>query len=577
MSIFEELKRRSVIRTAALYVVVSWLLLQVADILFDAFDVPSWSIRLLIAILVLGFPLAVVFSWVFELTPDGLRRETQGETGRGTQAAAGKTNIAIGVSLLLAVVFVVADRMIPEKPIMAVADRSIAVLPFANISDDPANDYFSEGLSEELLNLLAGIPELMVTARTSSFSFKDKNLDVPTIGNLLNVAHILEGSVRKSDTHLRITAQLINVESGFHIWSQTYDREMDDIFAIQDEISEAVVAALRVSILGEAPRARETDPEAFTAYLNALHFYQQRTSESYKKAADYSQRAVDIDPNYAPAWNLLGATLSNQALSNQYPYDETHRKALVAVERALEIDPEYAFAISARAWLAMNYERDYATAAALFRHAVDLEPDNAVILGNRAILANRLDLVDEALRLLKRSIVLNPVTTVGYSNLSDMLARAGRPIDAIKAAQKAIELAPGNLIARVNLAAAYLLAEQTEKALEEVETVDWRFAQLLIRSLAYHTLGQTAQSDEALSQLADEFGGTNAFSIAMVYSWRNEVDSAFEWLDRAVDERQPTNGIRNEPFLKNARDDARWNPLLLRVGLSDEQVAAIIF
>lgn len=580
MSIFEELKRRNVIRVAALYVVVSWLLLQVADILFDAFDafdVPSWSIRLLVAILVLGFPLALIFSWVFELTPDGLRRETEGETGRGTQATAGKTNIAIGVSLLLAVVFVVADRMIPEKPVMAVANRSIAVLPFANISDDPANDYFSEGLSEELLNLLAGIPELMVTARTSSFSFKDKGLDVPTIGNLLNVAHILEGSVRKSDTHLRITAQLINVESGFHVWSQTYDREMDDIFAIQDEISQAVVAALRISILGEAPRARETDPEAFTAYLNALHFYKQRTHESYAKAADYAQRAVDIDPNYAPAWNLLGATLSNQALSNQYPYDETHRKALVAVERALEIDPEYPFAVSARAWLAMNYEHDYATAAALYRHAVDLAPDNAVILGGRAVLANRLDLVDEALALQERSIMLNPVTTVGYSNLSDLLARAGRPIDAIKAAQKGIELAPGNLVARVNLAGAYLLAEQPKKALEEVRTLDWRFAQLLVRSLAHHTLGQTAESDEALSQLANEYGGTNAYSVAMVYAWRNEIDSAFEWLDRAVDEGQPTNGIRNEPFLKNARDDARWNPLLHRVGLSDEQVAAIIF
>jgi len=275
MSILEELRRRNVIRVAALYLVASWLLVQVADILLDAFDVPSWGMRLLVAILILGFPMVLIFSWIFELTPDGLRREADISRSGESPPTARKINILTIVLLVLAVGVVVLDRVLPETPSVegpspdastAAPIRSIAVLPFVNLSDDPTNVYFSEGLSEELLNMLAAIPELRVTARTSSFSFKDKDLDIPAIGRALNVATVLEGSVRKSGDRLRITVQLIDVENGFHIWSETYDRDMDDIFAVQDEIANAVVGALRVSMLGEAPRARETDPEAFSAF-----------------------------------------------------------------------------------------------------------------------------------------------------------------------------------------------------------------------------------------------------------------------------------------------------------------------
>ena len=364
MQFLDELKKRNVIRVAALYLVASWLILQVGDLVFDAFEVPSWAMRLLIAILILGFPLALALSWVFELTDDGIVRETELGQESVRRLSGRRIYILIGWMLALTILIIVANRTVLDtRP----DERTIAVLPFLNISDDPANDYFSDGLSEELLNLLAGIPELRVTARTSSFSFRNRDLDLPTIGRLLNVAHVLEGSVRKSGKQLRVTAQLINVENGFHVWSRTYDRELDDIFEIQDDISSAVVGALRVSLLGDTPRSRVTDPDAFTAYLSALHFYQQRTKESYEKAVSYLQQAVGIDPNYAPAWNLLSATYSNQALRRDLPYDEGHEMALRAVERALEIDPEYASAYSARAWIAMNYERDYAASAAFFQ------------------------------------------------------------------------------------------------------------------------------------------------------------------------------------------------------------------
>ncbi|MDX2412594.1 MAG: hypothetical protein QNK34_11615 [Woeseiaceae bacterium] len=568
------MKKRNVIRVAALYLVISWLGVQVGDLVFDAFEVPSWAMRLLIIVLMLGFPLALLLSWVFEITDSGIVRESDVDKRTVRRLSDRRVYVVIGVTLILALAIFVATRTLFDS---SPGENTIAVLPFVNISTDPDNEFFSEGLSEELLNLLAGIPELSVTARTSSFSFKKKDLDLPTIGRLLNVAHVLEGSVRKSDQRLRVTAQLINVESGYHVWSQTYDRELDDIFAIQDEISEAVVAALRVSILGEAPRARVTQADAFTAYLNALHFYKQRTKQGYEKAVEYTKLAVNIDPNYAPAWNLLSSTYSNQALRRDLPYDEGHEMAIDAVEKALEIDPDYSFALSARAWIAMNYERDYATSAALFRSALKLDPDNPVILGNRAVLANRLGRIDVSIAMLEQSLALDPISTSNHSNMSDLLARANRPAMAIEAAQKAIELAPESGIAHINLAAAYILAENPEKAIDEVNKIDWELYQLLIYALAYADLGKASESDAALHRLSEHYADTNAYQIASVHAWKGDDDTAFEWLNRAVDGGQPTNGIRNDPFMKRLHDDPRWEPLLVRVGLSDEQVAAIYF
>lgn len=586
MSILEELKRRNVIRVAALYLVASWLVLQVADILFDAFDVPSWSIRLLVAILILGFPIVLMFSWIFELTPDGLRREADIENCAETIPTGRKTSVLIIVLLALSIGIAVLDRVIPETSSVdqsvsnALTDSpmlSIAVLPFVNISDDPANVYFSEGLSEELLNMLAAIPELQVTARTSSFSFKEKDLDVPAIGQSLNVANLLEGSVRKSGDRLRITVQLINVESGFHLWSQTYDRDMDDIFAVQDEIANAVVDALRISILGETPRARETDPDAFSAYLYGLHFYQQRTNDGYEKAVNYVQRALEIDPDYAPAWNLLGATYSNQAISGQLPFQEAHQLALAAAEKALELDPNFALAYSARAWVAMRYERDYVASASYFQRALVLAPDNSIILGNAAVLASTLGRLEKAIELTRRSLALNPVSTVGHSNLSDQLARAGKFADAIDEAREAVKLAPGNATARVNLAAAYLLSEQPENAIEEIEKAEFTLFELFIKSIAYDVLDQTEESAEAVAKMTELYANDRAYFIAGVHASKNDVDTAFQWLYRAVDDGQRTSGMKTDPFLKNLHDDPRWNPLLARLGVSDEQVAAITF
>lgn len=574
MQFLDELKKRNVIRAAALYLIVSWLVVQVGDVVFDAFEVPSWAIRLLIIVLMLGFPVVLLLSWVFEITDSGIVRESDLDKRAVRRLSDRRVYALIGVTLVLALaMFIATQTFFDTSP----DENTVAVLPFVNMSADPDNEYFSNGLSEELLNLLAGIPELSVTARTSSFSFKNKDLDLPTIGRLLNVAHVLEGSVRKSNQQLRITVQLINVESGYHVWSQTYDRKLDDIFAIQDDISEAVVAALRVSILDEPPRARVTQSDAFTAYLNALHFYKQRTKQGYEKSAEYAKQAVKIDANYAPAWNLLSSTYSNQALRRDIPYDSGHEMAMDAVEKALAADPDYAFALSARAWIAMNYERDYASSAALFRRALKLDPDNPVILGNRAVLANRLGHIEVSIAMLEQSLSLDPISPTSHSNMSDLLARANQPGKAIEAALKAIELTPGSGVGYVNLAAAYILAEQPQNAIDAVNKVHWELYQLVIHALAYGDLGKATESTTALRQLGKQYGQTNPFLIAAVHAWKGDADAAFQWLDRAVNDGQPTNGIRNEPLMRRLHDDPRWEPLLTRIGLSDEQVAAIQF
>ena len=574
MRLVSELKRRNVLRMAALYVVAAWLIVQVAGALIDLAKLPDWIGTTILWLLAVGFPIALIFSWLYEITPEGISLEKDIDPTASTTHVTGRRLDFIVISMLCAAVILFAyDKWWTAAPV----DTSIAVLPFENMSDDPANEYFSDGLSEELLNMLAEIQELRVTARTSSFSFKGKDTDIPTIGRLLNVANVLEGSVRKSDNKLRITAQLINAETGYHLWSATYDREMDDIFAVQNEIAAAVVAALRLSILREAPRARETTPEAFAAYLHGLHFYLQRTNDGYDKAVQYLQQALKIDPEYVPAWTLLGATYSNQALTRQMPFDDANTKALAAIEKALQIDPSFALANSARAWLAMVYERDYAVSAAYFRRALDLAPENSIILGNAAVLARALGRIDKAIEMTQKGLALNPVSAIAYANLSDHLGHAGRPADAVEAARKAIELAPGNSIAKVNLAGAYLLGEQPEMAIEVAEQFDWAFYELFIHALAYDDLGRFEESDDALVMMTEQYADDYAFRIAAVHAWRNDIDTAFDWLYRALDEDQPTRGIKTDPFLKNLHDDARWNPLLTSFGLSDKQVAAIRF
>jgi TolB-like protein len=285
MSFFAELKRRNVYRAAALYAASTWLLVQVVTAVVPYFHIPEWVVRWIIVAAVIGFPLWLAFAWFYEFTPEGLKRESEIDPAESIAHRTGrKLDLTIIGVMAVAIVLLLTDRFVlrhgvNEQAAIPVSEQSIPVLPFVNMSSDKEQEYFSDGISEELLNLLAKIPQLQVTARTSSFSFKGKDTAIPEIARTLHVAHVLEGSVRKAGNSVRITAQLIKADTGTHLWSQTWDRKLDDIFAIQDEIAADVVKHLKVTLLRAAPKARTTDPEAYALYLQAVQLGRQNTAD----------------------------------------------------------------------------------------------------------------------------------------------------------------------------------------------------------------------------------------------------------------------------------------------------------
>ena len=330
---FAELKRRNVYKVAVAYAVVSWLLIQIATQVFPFFEVPNWAVRLVVLLLALGFPVALVLSWAFEITPEGIKLESEVVPDEKRIRPGGRRTIGITIALALVAAGLLAFQLLqsrlanlshgePDVPL-----ASIAVLPFTDMSQAKDQEYFADGISEELLNLLAKIPQLQVTARTSSFAFKGKETGIPEIARTLHVAHVLEGSVRKAGNSVRITVQLIKASTDTHLWSQTYDRKLDDIFAIQDEIAADVVKQLKVTLLGEGPKSRTTDPEAYAFYLQAVQLGRLRTAEAYEQSAALYQKVLAIDPRYAPAWGGLASNFANKV--NKHEKDAPYNIAYV--------------------------------------------------------------------------------------------------------------------------------------------------------------------------------------------------------------------------------------------------------
>jgi len=508
MSFYEELKRRNVVKAAVLYVIASWLILQIADVLFDAMELPPTWVRLVLAILILGFPLALIFSWVFEITPEGLQREKDVDRSQSITADTGrKVNVLIIAMLALAIAVVVMDQLmgqvspfvligvvvllliaaivlarlvpsatparVPAEPALAAeaagtepagdTPRAIAVLPFVNMSSDEEQEYFSDGLAEELLNLLTKIPELRVAARTSSFSYKDKGVKVAQIGAELNVGHVLEGSVRKSGDRVRITVQLIQAEDGYHLWSETYDRTLDDVFAIQDEIAAEVVAQLKVTLLSAAPIVEEIDPEAYALFLQARHLARQGATESFEQSVALYQQALAIAPAYIAAWDGLAAVYCDQTDRGLRPIEEGYALARVAADKALAIDPDYPQGHARLGWIAIAYDGALAAAARHLERALELEPTDLDILGDAADLAGSLGRLDEAIALQEYVVARDPVNARGHRRMGVSYLWAGRLDEAIASFRTALTLSPGHLSVRNLIGTALLLKGDTTR------------------------------------------------------------------------------------------------------------------
>jgi len=479
------LKRRNVFKVGFAYIVMAWLVLQVADVILNNIPAPDWVFRVVLLLLGIGFLLALFFAWAYEMTPAGLKRESEVDRSESiTQQTGKKLNNLILVFMALALGYFAYDKYVrstgdvaavvgdttapatnpPGSQAAASPDKSIAVLPFVNMSADPEQEYFSDGIAEELLNRLAQFPDLKVAARTSAFQFKGKNLDVGDIGRQLNVGHVLEGSVRKGGTTLRITAQLIDSQTGFHMWSETFDRDASDVLKVQDEIAGAIATALHARLGGGevAPSVTRTiDPAAYDDYLQARALVAKRWLDNLDKAIAAYDRAIARDPEFSAAYSGRAFAYLLRPLWGA-PDGDTLAVADNSAEQALLLDPNNPEAFMVRG-MAASFNRNATAARVDLDHAQSLSPGSVDVINMDGDFHIWHGALGEGERLKRLAMTLDPLAFVHPLNLSDSLAMQGRFEESITAAEQAMALGAGEFgLAR--LAFASVRAGRIEQA-----------------------------------------------------------------------------------------------------------------
>ena len=596
MSLYSELKRRNVLRVAIGYLAASWLLIQIVETLFPIFGLADELVRMFVIVLVIGFPLILIFSWLYELTPEGLKLEKDVDRTVSLAHHTGKRlDRAIIVVLALALGYFAFDKFVldpardaareetvarqarTEALVESYGENSIAVLPFVNMSDDAGNEYFSDGISEELLNLLAKIPQLRVISRSSAFSFKGKDIDIPTLAEQLNVAHVLEGSVRKAGNKVRITAQLIEARSDTHLWSGTYDRELDDIFAIQDEIAAEVVEQLKITLLGSAPETRKTDPEAYALFLQARYLHQTGENERDAEVVQMLEQALVIDPDYVPALLELSTQIYLMARENKIHRDEGRRRSTELANKALAIDPNNGAAIAYRAFGLMEDERDLEAAAREFVRALQLDPGNVDLLRTASTFAARIDRHDEAIILMKRALELDPLCTWCMYLLSNTYKNAGLLKEAEDARHQYKNL--GGHGGAYTMGMLKLLQGNPEAALASFEGGGVNDQNISSgRAMALYELGRQEEFKAALADQIENWGDEYPRDVATVYAWIADTNKACEWLEKAY--ALDVEGFYRQimiPVFRNMHGAPCWTSLRDRMGFSAERLAAIEF
>jgi TolB-like protein/Tfp pilus assembly protein PilF len=458
----------------------------------------------------------------------------------------------------------------PPAPLSA-GTSSIAVLPFVDMSPGHDQEYFADGLAEELLNALARLPELRVVGRTSSFQFKGRNEDLRSIGQKLNVASLLEGSVRKAGSRVRITAQLVKAADGFDLWAETYDRELDDIFAVQDDISRSVSRALQVKLLGReqaSPAARSGNAEAYNLYLQGRYFETRRSRKDLEKARDYYDQALRLDPGSARAWVGRANVDAFLAIEGDVSTAQGYAKARREVEKALSLDPNLAEAHATLGWIQVGHYWDWSGADASYKRALELAPGSTMVVRRAATLAATLGRFDQAIDLDRRATELDPLSVAAHYNLGLHAWYAGRLDEAEAGFRKVLELNPEYPLAHLMIGLVDLSRSNAEAALREIErerSPSWR---LYGRALAYHEAGRRKEADAALAALLEREKRGWDFQIAEIHAFRGERDKAFEWLTMADAHRDSAlSDIKGDPLLGSLEADPRYTALIEKMGL----------
>jgi TolB-like protein/tetratricopeptide (TPR) repeat protein len=468
----------------------------------------------------------------------------------------------------------VASAPVPLIEAPAIPEKSVAVLPFVDMSERKDQEYFSDGLTEELIDMLTKVPELRVPARTSSFYFKGKQATVPDIARALGVADVLEGSVRKSGNHLRITTQLIRADNGYHLWSETYDRKLDDIFKVQDEIAGAVVKALKVSLLeGQTPRATPTtNTEAYTLYLQGRSFWQRHSAADNKRAADCLRHALELDRMFAPAWAVLAVVIQDDfVIYSTSSYQKARAEAYPAAEQALKLDPRLSDAHLAMAQILHDLDFDFEGARAEINQALALDSGNSAAFRVAADIALTEGRLEEARQLAQQAVNRDPLSIGNYRALGDAALLSGRLTEAEAAWRKALELNAAAEGIHYRLGVMLVLRAEPTAALAEMERnpdEPWRVAGL---PLALDSLGRRSEADRALAVAVQKLAVNGPYQIAVIYAHRNNLDRAFDWLDRAYQERDGALAlyVKGDPMLDNLRRDPRYKALLRKMKLPE--------
>lgn len=569
-----ELRRRRVVRLAVVYVIVAWIVIQAAATIFPALNVPAWGTSLVVVLALLGFPIALVLAWGYDFTSEGVKR-TEAAPGDGAQHTSPEATAP--VSRRPAGPAVAAISPVPEAPTPSEPrEKSIAVLPFVNMSDDAENEYFSDGITEEILNALVRVRELYVASRTSSFAFKGSRQDVREIGEKLNVATVLEGSVRKAGMRLRITAQLIDAREGYHLWSESYDRELEDVFAIQEDIARSIVDALKVELVGE----EESQPlvqhatdnlEAYTLYLKGRHAYNLWTEDALERSLEYFRQALEADPAYARAYSGIADSLVHLADDWLSP-EEAYPRAKQAAQKAVELDPSLAEAHTALGKVLAWYEWNFDRAELVLRRAIAENPkypEAHWVLGSVLPCNGRLK---EALTEEQTALALDPLSGTFRAFVARILLFLRRYDEAVAESERTLELEPGATRAYVYMGQAYLASGEPERALEifrqgvevgDVLSLDAYIAQALA------AVGKEAEARATLERL--EFGSEGYVReefVAAGWAALGELDRAFAALDRALEAR--SSGLvylHVDPSYDALREDPRYTRLLEAVGV----------
>jgi adenylate cyclase len=576
-SLWQRLKENKVAQWTLAYAAFAFALLQGVALLINAFVWPHEVLRVAMIVMLIGLPIVPVLAWYHGMR--AVKRVT------GTELVLIGTLLVIGGILLWQVPRpsgrsdsagkseTIDAKALGASPVIAAPAHSVAVLPFVDMSEQKDQEYFSDGMSEELIDMLTKIPDLRVPARTSSFYFKNKQEKIADIAKALGVTHVLEGSVRKSGKALRVTAQLIRADTGYHVWSETYDRQIDDIFKVQDEIAEAVVKALKLSMLaGQLPQFPTQNAEAHNLLLQGRFFGRRNNKEDRERAIDYYVRALALDPNSAQGWAWLATAYTVQAASGWSERDAGYGLARQAAQHALSIDPNLSDAHAALGYIYEAGDWNWSAADKELKRALDLDPENVRVLNMNGHLALNLGQTTAAADLYRRAADRDPLSPGAMNGLADALVAAGDRDAGERIIRQVASISPPRTHVFLSLLA--LDRGDQAAAMSEAQQETAPLFQLVAFCAVYRAAGNSTAADKSLGELIEKFPD-HPYEIALVYGRRGEFDTAFYWLDRALARRDShLMYIKNEPSLylteplmRSFQNDPRYKSLLRRMNL----------